>query len=120
MDRMKLWKAVMYCSTIVCMFWSLAFTSRAGEEESLNRGKGEIIFLLDTSSSMNRQDSDRYVMDAIRQAAYGLPSGYKVGLVAYNTGIQAVVAPGTDMGPLEAALDGMEYTGYTKIGRAHV
>ncbi len=117
MDRMKLWKAVMYCSTIVCMFWSLAFTSRAGEEESMNRGKGEIIFLLDTSSSMNRQDSDRYVMDAIRQAAYGLPSGYKVGLVAYNTGIQAVVAPGTDMGPLEAALDGMEYTGYTNAGQ---
>ena len=41
--------------------------------------KGEVVFLLDTSGSMKKQDKDRQAIDAIRQTAYSLPSTYCTG-----------------------------------------
>ncbi len=88
-----------------------------GEEKNGNpSAPGELIFLLDTSASMNAQDRDREAIDAIRQAAYSLPSDYRVGLVAYNTDIQTVIVPGTSAAQMEEMLAGITYTGYTNAG----
>ena len=78
--------------------------------------KGEVVFLLDTSGSMKKQDKDRQAIDAIRQTAYSLPSTYCTGLVAYNTEIQAVSALGTGMDQIETVLDSIRYSGYTNAG----
>lgn len=79
-------------------------------------GDGEVVFLLDTSGSMNTQDKNRDAIDAIRQAAYSLPSNYQAGLVAYNTGIQTVIPFGTDMDQMDAQLSAITYKGYTNAG----
>lgn len=76
----------------------------------------EIVFLLDTSESMNKQDKERAAIDAVRQMIYCLPSNYRVGLVAYNTGIQSVIPLGMDMDAVDAALEAVQYTGYTNAG----
>lgn len=76
----------------------------------------EVVFLLDTSGSMNAQDKDRGAIDAIRQAVYSLPTGYQAGLVAYNTGIQTVIPFGTDTEQMEAQLSAVKYSGYTNAG----
>lgn len=78
--------------------------------------KGEVVFLLDASGSMKKQDKDRQAIDAIRQTAYSLPSSYRTGLVAYNTEIQAVSALEYDMGQMEASLENIRYSGYTNAG----
>ena len=79
-------------------------------------GGGELIFLLDTSVSMNSQDQDRAAIEAIRQTLYSLPSGYRSGLVAYHTEIQAAVPLDAGAEALEQELEAMEYRGYTNAG----
>lgn len=76
----------------------------------------EVVFLLDTSGSMNTQDKGRGAIDAIRQAVSSLPTGYQAGLVAYNTGIQTVIPFGTDLEQMEAQLSVIKYSGYTNAG----
>lgn len=80
------------------------------------KGNGEVVFLLDASGSMNTQDKDRGATDAIRQAAYSLPTGYQAGLVVYNTGIQTVIPLLTDPEQMEARLSAITYSGYTNAG----
>ena len=72
--------------------------------------------LLDTSVSMNSQDQDRAAIEAIRQTLYSLPSGYRSGLVAYHTEIQAAVSLDAGAEALEQELEAMEYRGYTNAG----
>lgn len=84
--------------------------------EPENHSRSEIVFLLDTSVSMNKQDKDREAIDAIRQAAYSVPSQYKTGMIAYNTDIQAAVPLSYDPGQMEETLQSIEYTGYTNAG----
>lgn len=108
---LKLLAAVILLSNcIVCL-------SMAEEKESFVFTKnGEVVFLLDTSNSMNSYDKNRLVIDAVRQGAYSLPSVYKIGLVAYNTEIQASIGFGTSMKKIEKKLKSIEYTGYTNAG----
>lgn len=87
-----------------------------GYETTAAQGGAELVFLLDASGSMNTQDKDRLVIDAIRQMMYSLPSDYQTGLVAYNTGLEASVAPGSDREELDDALLGVTYGGYTNAG----
>ena len=94
-------KAAVIFTTAVLLIFCVTENIR-GEEKSGNiSSSGEIIFLLDTSASMNAQDRDREAIDAIRQAVYSLPSDYRVGLVAYNTDIQTVIVPGTPAAQME-------------------
>lgn len=82
-----------------------------------NHDKGnEIVFLLDTSVSMKHYDKDKAIMDALRQTMYGLPSRDKIGFVAYNTELQAVVPLGAGTKELEEQLEGISYAGYTNAG----
>ena len=109
-------KAAVIFTTAVLLIFCVTENIR-GEEKSGNiSSSGEIIFLLDTSASMNAQDRDREAIDAIRQAVYSLPSDYRVGLVAYNTDIQTVIVPGTPAAQMEEMLAGITYTGYTNAG----
>lgn len=78
--------------------------------------KGEVVFLLDASGSMKKQDKDRHAIDAIRQTACSLPASYRTGLVAYNTEIQAVSVLENDMGQMEDSLEDIRYSGYTNAG----
>lgn len=86
------------------------------EEVERNISDTEIVFLVDTSSSMKTKDKDRLVIDAVRQTIHSLPSGYQVGLVAYDTDVQDVVPLSTDMEELETTLNSIEYKGYSNAG----
>lgn len=103
----------------VALIWILAscVTIQAKAMPSYSENQTcEVVFLLDTSSSMNKQDKERLAVDAILQAACSLPSGYSTGLVAYNTKVQAVLSLETDMGQIETVLNSIQYSGYTNAG----
>lgn len=104
---------ILLCSGV----FGAIFRTFAGEQDTyVSTKKGELVFLLDTSVSMNTQDLDRRVIEAIRRTAYILPSDYSLGLVAYNTEIQAAVPLSTDLERLEQQLDSLYYAGYTNAG----
>lgn len=84
--------------------------------EKYDSQKGEVVFLLDTSISMNDQDKKCDTMEAIRQTMYSLPSDYQVGLVAYNTGIQTMIPLSSGVEVLDRQLDFIPYAGYTNAG----
>ncbi len=90
----------------------------AAAEESQETGvtDGEVVFLLDASASMNRQDKDRLAIDAVRQGVYSLPGSYRAGFVAYNTKVQAVSPLESARGELDDQLNAITYTGYTDAG----
>lgn len=114
---MKIYRNIlMIFGLMILILFYPAISSVAGEEGEYSVRSGEVIFLLDTSASMKSQDKKRLAIDAIRQAAYSLPSNYKIGLVAYNTGIQTVIPFGTDIEQMEAQLSAITYTGYTNAG----
>jgi Ca-activated chloride channel family protein len=96
--------------------WNLTGLALADVGQEYNIKTNEIVFLLDTSASMNTQNQDRSAIDAIRQTMYGLPSHYRTGLVAYNTAIQTMIPFGTDQQQTESQLHGITYTGYTNAG----
>lgn len=105
------------CSILI-LTMCLYFPCMASEEKKFDTNDGEVVFMLDTSVSMNGHDKDRLAVDAVRQAFYSLPSNYKAGLVAYNTGIQAKIPFGTEQSQWNETLDAIEYTGYTNAGEA--
>lgn len=109
-------KILIIAGTAILLMLNAFGITRAETDTSYRSPPGELIFLLDTSASMNAQDREREAIDAIRQAAYSLPSDYRVGLVAYNTDIQTVIVPGTPAAQVEEMLAGITYTGYTNAG----
>lgn len=76
----------------------------------------EVVFLIDTSVSMNTLDREREVITIIRQAAERLQENCRVGMVAYNTELQAVVPLGAEMEELSQQLETIQYYGYTNAG----
>lgn len=111
----KYWKLLLGM-VVVLLTMGIAGISMADTPAENNKGSGEVVFLLDTSGSMNTQDKDRGAIDAIRQTAYSIPTGCQVGLVAYNTDIQAVIPLGTNPEQIEAQLSAIHYSGYTNAG----
>ena len=76
----------------------------------------EVVFLIDTSVSMNTLDREQEVITIIRQAAEKLQENCRVGMVAYNTELQAVVPLGAEMEELSQQLEMIQYYGYTNAG----
>ena len=111
-------KRKIFLSVVILVLLFQTVTA-AGEDGTAGyqRKSGEVVFLLDASSSMNTQDKNRLAIDVIRQAAYSLPSNYKTGLVVYNTEIQGMKALDADMGQLESQLEAVVYSGYTNAGQ---
>ncbi len=114
---MKIWRKIFLATgMIILLFTVRQITSAAGENQGFNAKEGEVVFLLDTSGSMNTYDKKRLAIDAIRQAAYSLPSNYKAGLVSYNTGIQTIGPVGIGLEQLDAQFAAITYKGYTNAG----
>ena len=109
-------KIILFIGVIVLLVAVTQIAWAEEENKKFNVKAGEVVFLLDTSSSMNTFDKDRLAIDAIRQVAYSLPSNYKTGLVSYNTGVQAIVPLGVGMEQMEAQLSSIGYKGYTNAG----
>lgn len=112
---MKCLKTVLTVALIWIFASCVAIQAKAMTSSSENQ-TCEVVFLLDTSGSMNKQDKERLAVDAILQAACSLPSGYSAGLVAYNTKVQTVLSLETDMGQIETVLNSIRYSGYTNAG----
>lgn len=98
----------------VCLFCTVIFSVTAWGQEKAK--EAEVVFLLDTSNSMNSQDKYRLAADGIRQAAYSFPSSYQFGFVSYNTSVQGVAMLSSGYDQLEAQLGAVRYTGYTNAG----
>lgn len=114
---MKIWRNIFLATgMIILLFTVRQITSVEGVNQGFNETEGEVVFLLDTSGSMNTYDKNRLAIDAIRQAAYSLPSNYKAGLVSYNTGIQTIAPMGTGLEQMDAQLAAITYKGYTNAG----
>ena len=77
-----------------------------------------VVFLLDTSYSMNESDANRLAPDSVRAMAASLKSGDKAGVIAYNT----VCNEAFPLSPVRSdnlpVFKGFEYTGYTNTGEA--
>lgn len=112
----KIKMAVITTLIIILLAVQAAFISMAQEIKEASTDNGEVVFLLDTSSSMNTQDKNRLAIDAIRQASYSLPSGYHMGAVAYNTGIQTVIPFNAKPDQWDTELEAIKYSGYTNAG----
>ncbi|MDR7810514.1 vWA domain-containing protein [Lacrimispora sp.] len=114
---MKIWRKIFLATgMIILLFTVRQITSIAGESHGFNENESEVVFLLDTSGSMNTYDKKRLAIDAIRQAAYSLPSNYKAGLVSYNTGIQTIAPVGAGLEQMNAQIEAITYKGYTNAG----
>ncbi len=114
---MTRWKKVFLSIEIVVLLLAATqITLAAGEDQGFSAKDGEVVFLLDTSGSMNTYDKNRLAIDAIRQATYSLPSNYKAGLVSYNTGIQTIVPVGIGREQMDVQFSSITYNGYTNAG----
>lgn len=118
MKKRKKWTAFTALLTIFFLVAYKDFVCIASEKRQFDINDSEVVFVLDTSSSMNKQDADRLAIDAVRQAVYSLPSNYQVGLIAYNTNIQLMIPFGEDMTQWDTLLTEMPYSGYTNTGEA--
>lgn len=106
----------LFIGIIMLLFPARIVTGAAEENHEYNVKNGEVVFLLDTSGSMNSNDKSRLAIDAIRQAGCSLPSNYKTGFVAYNTGIQTVIPLSAGEDPIGEQLSSVVYKGYTNAG----
>ncbi len=105
-----LWVSLLFLSGI-------SFPVMAEDRDGIQRAfSGEVVFLLDGSGSMNTQDKERLTIDSIRQAAYSLPSGYRTGLVVYNTEVLLEVPLSLTGEEMDAGLESVVYGGYTNAG----
>lgn len=118
MGKGKVCRVFMALTTIFVLALCCVCPCRASDIKQFDLHDGEVVFLLDTSVSMNKQDKDRLAVDAVSQAIYSLPENYQAGLVAYNTGIQAVLPFGEDTAQWDEVLDEIVYSGYTNAGEA--
>lgn len=76
----------------------------------------EIVFLLDTSVSMNDTDPDKLSPDCIEALIRLLSDEDKFGLVTYNDNLQLVEPLGSDKGKIIRDVNSVVYTGYTNAG----
>lgn len=113
---MKKWKVLMAVGIIIVLFSTALTTFAADAYKNDGAKEGEVVFLLDASGSMKTYDKTRLAVDSIRQAAYSLPSNYKIGVVVYNTGIQTVIPFDTSVELMEAQISSITYNGYTNAG----
>ncbi len=89
---------------------------------AIPRNEATIILTMDVSGSMMAEDVAPNRLAAAQAAASSfldqLPSGIKVGLVAFSTEPRILVAPTTDRGELRAAISDLQARGGTALGDA--
>lgn len=111
--------AALYLVAIAALGFALA---RPSMTIAVPREEATVMLTMDTSRSMLATDVAPDRLTAAKAAASSfidkLPSGFRVGLVAFSTEARLVVAPTTDRGPLLAALQGLRADGGTALGDA--
>lgn len=77
-----------------------------------------VIFVIDTSGSMQSNDPDRIAIDSIAQLIYSLPTNYKIGLVSYSAETEAKQLPvgNKDRRTIAKAAEALKYQGYSNAG----
>lgn len=102
--------------TFVLIFTLCSATAALSAQDAKQAKINEIVFLLDTSNSMNTTDPDGIAPDSIEEMASALPSSYAMGFVAYNSGLQSVENVSRDRSRIKDAVRRVQYTGYTNAG----
>ena len=109
----------LYLTAMAALVLALA---RPSMTVAVPRNEATIILTMDVSGSMMAEDVAPNRLAAAQQAASTfldqLPSGIKVGLVAFSTEPRILVAPTTDRGELRAALSDLRARGGTALGDA--
>lgn len=118
MGKGRIHRGIIVFTTLFILMAYHVYPSHAAEAKQFDVNEGEVVFLLDASVSMNKQDKDGLAIDAVRQAVYSLPSNYQAGLVVYNTSIQKTLPFEEDIAQWDKALNEIINSGYTNAGEA--
>ena len=109
----------LYLVAIAALGFALA---RPSMTIAVPREEATVMLTMDTSRSMLATDVAPDRLTAAKAAASSfidkLPTGFRVGLVAFSTEARLVVAPTIDRGQLLAALQGLRADGGTALGDA--
>lgn len=96
--------------------------ARPAADVTVPRENATVIVALDTSGSMRATDVSPSRLAAAQAAAKqfvdGLPKGFAVGLVSFNTGVAVAAAPSLDHAGVIAAIGALQLGGGTAIGDA--
>ncbi len=107
-----------FCIFLLCLLlWVIKpIFVNAAEETGLNTKA--VVFVLDTSGSMQQSDPKGYARDGIAQLIYTLPTNYEVGFVAYNTEISASqpLVENDQREQIMKAAGEVKYRGYSNAG----
>ncbi len=123
LPRRSRWRRHVPIGLFIAAIAVLAFaTSRPQISESVPLSQTSIILTLDVSGSMCSTDVDPNRLTAAQNAAKEFVknqvAGTRIGLVAFASFAQLVVAPTTDKGALTKAIDGLTTARGTVIGAA--
>jgi len=109
----------LYLTAMAALVLALA---RPSMTVAVPRNEATIILTMDVSGSMLAEDVAPNRLAAAQQAASTfldqLPSGIKVGLVAFSSEPRILVAPTTDRAEVRAALSDLRARGWTALGDA--
>jgi Ca-activated chloride channel homolog len=94
--------------------------ARPTRPEKVPRERATVVLALDTSTSMRATDVDPSRLEAAKAAASsfvdGMPSRFRLGLVAFDTDARQVVAPTEDHHAVRSAIGRLRLHSYTAIG----
>ncbi len=112
--KVKIMHIILLFSILLCFLPSILVCAT----DKIETNTRAVIFLLDTSGSMQTNDPNRYALDGIAQLVYTLPTNYEVGFVAYHTEVAAVQPlVGNDRREeVVKAAEGVDYRGYSNVG----
>lgn len=116
--RERINKITTVCSLLIVCFLYCINPVMADEKDKSTGEGSALVFLLDVSGSMRTNDKDRRAIDSILRLIYSLPSGCKIGVIAYNDGV-AYKSELTDFPQRSELVDGVSeilYRGYTDTG----
>jgi Ca-activated chloride channel family protein len=96
--------------------------ARPTRSERVPRERATVILAIDTSTSMRATDVEPSRLEAAKAAASsfvdGMPDRFRLGLVAFNSGANQVVAPTQDHENVRNAIGRLRLNNYTAIGEA--
>lgn len=118
MGKGKICRGIIVFATLFILMAYHTYPSYAAQVKKFDTNGGEVVFLLDASISMDKQDKDGLAIDAVRQAVYSLPLSYQAGLVVYNTNIRKTLPFTEDIAQWDKALNEIINSGYTNAGEA--
>ena len=96
--------------------------ARPTRPERVPRERASVILAIDTSTSMRATDVEPSRLEAAKESASsfaeGMPDRFRLGLVAFNSDANQVVAPTQDHESVRSAIGRLRLDNYTAIGEA--